>query len=48
MICYFRRTIGAQDNCFAIMMLNGPSANVEYYTVPLLRPAVKLNVRYNN
>ena len=36
------------DNCFAIMTLNGPSANVDYYSVPLLKPAVKLNVTDNN
>lgn len=38
----------AYDNCFAIMTLNGGSANVDYYTVPLLGPAVKLKVTDTN
>jgi hypothetical protein len=32
------------NNCFAIMTLSGASAKVEYYEVPLLQPARKLNV----
>jgi len=32
------------NNCFAIMTINGPSANVDYYQVPILKPAIKLNV----
>jgi hypothetical protein len=38
----------AYDNCFAMMTLNGGSANVDYYTVPLLEPAVKLKVTDTN
>ena len=32
------------DNCFAMMTLTGATATVEYYDVPLLQPARKLNV----
>ena len=32
------------DNCFAMMHLAGGTATVEYYTVPILGTAVKLNV----
>lgn len=32
------------DNCFALMTLNGASANVEYYRVPILGTATKLAV----
>jgi hypothetical protein len=32
------------NNCFAIMTLTGPSANVDYYQVPLLGTAAKLPV----
>ena len=32
------------NNCFAMMTLNGPSATVEYYEVPLLQPAKKFDV----
>lgn len=32
------------DNCFAIMTLDGASARVDYYTVPLLKKAVRLEV----
>jgi hypothetical protein len=32
------------NSCFAMMTLNGASATVEYYEVPLLQPARKLNV----
>jgi hypothetical protein len=31
-------------NCFAIMTLDGASANVDYYTVPILKKAVRLDV----
>jgi hypothetical protein len=34
---------GDYDNCFAIMTLDGSDATVDYYTVPLFKPAVKLN-----
>jgi hypothetical protein len=33
------------NNCFAMMTLNGASAAVDYYEVPLLGPARKFNVR---
>ena len=32
------------NNCFAIMTLNGASANVDYYQVPSLKPAVRFDV----
>jgi hypothetical protein len=32
------------DNCFAIMTLNGPNANVDYYTGPVCGHAKRLNV----
>ena len=32
------------DNCFAIMTLDGAAANVDYYKVPLLKTAVRLDV----
>jgi hypothetical protein len=32
------------NNCFAMMTLNGASATVDYYEVPLLQPARKFNV----
>jgi calcineurin-like phosphoesterase family protein len=32
------------DNCFAMLTLNGQSATVEYYTVPILQSARLLNV----
>lgn len=32
------------NNCFAMMTLNGSSANVDYYQVPMLQAATKLNV----
>jgi hypothetical protein len=32
------------DNCFAIMTLDGAAANVDYYNVPLLKSAVRLDV----
>ena len=32
------------NNCFAMMTLNGASAAVEYYEVPLLQEARKFNV----
>ena len=33
------------NNCFAIMTLNGASANVDYYDVPILGKASRLNVQ---
>lgn len=35
---------GMYNNCFALMTLNGASANVDYYQVPLLGTAAKLPV----
>jgi hypothetical protein len=35
---------GMYDNCFAMMTLAGATATVEYYDVPLLRPARGLSV----
>ena len=35
---------GDYNNCFAIMTLNGASANVDYYQVPIQGPASRLNV----
>jgi hypothetical protein len=32
------------NNCFAVMTLTGASATVEYYQVPLLKPAVRFPV----
>jgi hypothetical protein len=32
------------NNCFAIMTLKGPSANVDYYQVPIEGKAAKFNV----
>jgi hypothetical protein len=32
------------DNCFAIMTLDGAASRVDYYTVPILRKAVRLDV----
>lgn len=32
------------NNCFAIMTLNGPSATVDYYEVPILGTAARLDV----
>jgi hypothetical protein len=32
------------NNCFAMMTLTGASATVEYYEVPLLKPAVPFAV----
>lgn len=32
------------DNCFAIMTLDGAAASVDYYTVPILQKAVRLDV----
>lgn len=32
------------NNCFAMMTLNGASATVDYYEVPLLQAARKFNV----
>jgi hypothetical protein len=32
------------NNCFAMMTLNGASANVDYYQVPILGTAARLNV----
>jgi hypothetical protein len=36
------------NNCFAIMTLNGASANVDYYQVPIDGAAVKFDVVDNN
>jgi hypothetical protein len=36
------------NNCFAIMTLNGASANVDYYQVPIDGKAAKFNVTDNN
>jgi hypothetical protein len=36
------------NNCFAIMTLNGPSANVDYYQVPIDGKATKFNVTDKN
>jgi hypothetical protein len=32
------------NNCFAMMSVNGPSATVEYYEVPLLGKSRRFNV----
>jgi hypothetical protein len=37
-------TAGDYNNCFAIMTLNGASANVDYYQVPIQGTASRLNV----
>lgn len=41
-------TLGSTDkdynNCFAFMTLNGASANIDYYQVPLLGKAVRLDI----
>jgi hypothetical protein len=37
-------SVNMYNNCFAMMTLSGSSATVEYYEVPLLQPARKLNV----
>jgi methyl coenzyme M reductase beta subunit len=37
-------TANMYNNCFAMMTLNGASATVEYYEVPLLQAARKFNV----
>jgi hypothetical protein len=37
-------TDGSYNNCFALMTLNGASATVEYYEVPLLQAARKFDI----
>ncbi len=39
--CQLGSTEGAYNNCFAMMTLNGASATVDYYQVPLMKSAVK-------